>query len=205
MGIDSLFMEFVHGICVTCGPIATPFLRLISLMGEKAWVFLLISLFLCLRKRTRWIGLTAILAIFLGFIIADVGLKPLIMRMRPYTASNLYQDYWLLAGAYEETNYSMPSGHTLGCAAFFISLYITSKKSARTYISTIGTIMVILMIISRTYFMHHYLTDCLVSILIAVIVSYLSKFIIKTIYKFLKKNEDIDLFNFILNFDLFAK
>ena len=126
------------------------------------------------------------------------------MRMRPYTANNLYQDYWEMAGAYPETNFSMPSGHVLGCAAFFISLYITSKKDRRPIISTIGIIVVMLMALSRMYFMHHYFSDCVVGVLIAVVVSFISKWIVKSIHKFIKANEGIALFNFILNFDPFA-
>ena len=204
MGIDALFMEFVHGMCVSAGGFFTPFFRLISVIGEKSWFFLLISCILCLHKKTRWVGATAILAIFLGWIIADFGLKPLIMRDRPYTTGNLYLDYWELAGAYYETDYSMPSGHTLGCAAFFISLYITSKKSARPYISTIGIIGVVLMALSRMYFMHHYFSDCVVAVILAAVVSFIAKVIVKAIHKIFKANEDIGLCRFVLNFDLFS-
>lgn len=205
MGIDALFMEFVHGMCVSAGGFFTPFFRLISVLGEKSWFFLLISCILCLHKKTRWVGATAILAIFLGWIIADFGLKPLIMRDRPYTTGNLYLDYWELAGAYYETDYSMPSGHTLGCAAFFISLYITSKKSARPYISTIGIIGVVLMALSRMYFMHHYFSDCVVAVILAAVVSFIAKVIVKAIHKIFKANEDIGFCRFVLNFDLFSR
>ena len=204
MGIDALFMEFVHGLCVSAGVFFTPFFRLISLLGEKSCIFVLISLILCLNKKTRWVGVTALFAILLGWIVSSFGLKPTIMRMRPYTANNLYQDYWEMAGAYPETNFSMPSGHVLGCAAFFISLYITSKKDRRPIISTIGIIVVMLMALSRMYFMHHYFSDCVVGVLIAVVVSFISKWIVKSIHKFIKANEGIALFNFILNFDPFA-
>lgn len=203
--MDSLFMEFVHSLCVSAGWFFTPFFRIISVLGEKSWFFLLISCFLCLHKKTRWIGTTAILAIFLGWIIADFGLKPLIMRDRPYMTGNLYLDYWELAGSYPETDYSMPSGHVLGCAAFFISLYITSRKSVRPYISTIGIIVVALMALSRMYFMHHYFSDCVVAVILAAIVSFMSKWIVKMIYKVFKANEDIGFCNFVINFDLFAK
>ena len=69
MNIDHLFMEFVHALCVYAGFIFTPILRLMTLLGEKAWFFLLISFLLLLSKKTRWVGLTAILSILLGFII----------------------------------------------------------------------------------------------------------------------------------------
>ena len=203
MGIDALFMEFVHGMYVTAGWFFTPFLRLISILGEKSWIFVLISLMLFLNKKTRWVGATAILAILLGWIISSLGMKPMIMRMRPYTASNLYQDYWNMVGAHPATNYSMPSGHVLGCSAFFISLYISCRKDMRPIISTIGIISVILMAISRMYFMHHYFTDCMAGVLVAVIVSFVAKVIVKFIHKILKENEDIGLFSFILNFDIF--
>ena len=205
MFIDELWIMFVHNLCVFGGRFFTPFFRVISLLGEKAWFFLLISFLLCLGKKTRWIGATAILSIFFGFLIADCAIKPLVMRLRPYEISLIYQDYWALAGSYPETNYSMPSGHTIGCAAFFISLYITCKKSMKPVILKVGIVSTILMIMSRTYFMHHYLTDCLVGVVIAVFTSYLAKAIIKLIHKFIKSNEDIGIFKFILNFDVYKK
>ena len=205
MGIDELFMEFVHGMCVSAGGFFTPFLRLISILGEKSWIFVLISLILCLHKKTRWVGATALLSIFLGWIITSFGMKPLIMRPRPFTDKNLYIDYWKMAGAFIEDDYSMPSGHVMGCTAFFVSVYITCKKNMRPIISTIGIVTVILMAISRMYFMHHYFTDCFVGVIIAVVVAFISKIIVKSMYRFLKANEDIGLFRFIINFDVFAK
>lgn len=205
MFIDELWINFVHGLSVYAGSLLTPFFRLISFLGEKAWFFLLISFMLLLSKKTRWIGATAILSIFLGFLIADFGIKPFIMRERPYLSSKLYQDYWAMVGSIPETNYSMPSGHTIGCATFFISLYITCKKYMKKNILIIGLIFTFLMIMSRTYFMHHYLTDCLVAVVLSIFIAFISKSIIKIIYSFIKKNEDIGIFNFLLNFDLYSK
>ncbi len=202
MNIDSLFIEFVHALCVNFGVVLTPFFRFITFLGEKSWLFLLICLVLCLNKKTRWIGATAILAIFMGWLLADYGVKPLIDRPRPYTIDTLYISYWELAGAIPETNSSMPSGHTLGVAAFFISLFITSKKSWRKNIMTIGIIMTTLMILSRTYLMHHYLTDCLVGVLLALVTSFIAKPIVKFIHRICKKYENIGIFKFILNFDV---
>ena len=124
MNIDHLFMEFVHALCVYAGSILTPILKLMTFLGEKAWFFLLISFLLLLSKKTRWVGLTAITSILLGFIIGNIILKPSIARIRPFMDDNLlYQDYWKFAGSLPEIEYSMPSGHTIGCASFFISRY----------------------------------------------------------------------------------
>lgn len=205
MTIDNLVIEFVHSLCLRYGDFFTPFMRIISILGEKCVFCLIISFFLLLRKKTRWIGLTAILAIFLGFIFADFILKPTIMRERPYLANNTFYNYWELAGAYQETNYSMPSGHSLGIAAFFVSLFITSPKATRKIIKNIGIVATILIVLSRCYFMHHYFSDCVVGIIIGFIMAYIAKAIVKLIYSFLKKNEDLGAFNFILNFDMFNK
>ena len=205
MYIDELWISFVHNIAVFAGGFFTPLFRLITFLGEKAWFFLLISFLLLLSKKTRWIGATAILSIFIGFLNADFGIKPFAMRLRPYETSKLFQDYWELVGAIPETNFSMPSGHTIGCAAFFISLYITCKKNMKKTVLITGIIITILMILSRTYLMHHHLTDCLVAVIISIFISFISKFIVKGIYLFLKANEDIGLFNFILNFDLYNR
>ena len=202
MSLDHLFIEFMHSLCVKFGFILTPLMRLVSILGEKAWPCVIISFIMALHKKRRWVAFTAILSMFLGYILADLLLKPMFMRMRPYTVSNLFQDYWALAGSYKETGYSMPSGHTIGFASFFISLYITIPKTERKMIKNIGTICVVLMIISRCYFMHHYLTDCIVGIVVALITSYTSKVIVRFIFNICKKYNEIALFQFILNFDI---
>ena len=203
MGIDNLFIELLHNLCERFGFFLTPFLRSITICGEKAWLFLVVALFLVLRKKTRWVGATAILAVFIGFIFADVIMKPFFMRMRPYTESNLFQDYWALAGAYAEEGYSMPSGHTVGVTSFFISLLITCAKKYRPIVKRIGIVAIILMVISRCYFMHHYLTDCMVGIVVGVIASYIAKVIVRLLFNICKRYSNFTIFNFILNFDLF--
>lgn len=205
MIIDELFMEFVHALCVYCGAILTPILKLMTFLGEKAWFFLLLSFLLLLSKKTRWLGLTAIISILLGFILGNLILKPLIARERPFLENMLFQDYWKFAGSLPEVDFSMPSGHTVGCASFFISIYLTAKKSWKKKIMIIGIIFTTLMIISRTYFMHHYLTDCIAGLILSIFTSYLAKFIVKNIYRFCKSYEDIGIFNFIVNFDFYNR
>lgn len=203
MFIDNIWIEFVNKLCVFGGKFFTPFFRVISFLGEKGWFFLFIAFLLLLSKKTRWIGATIILSIFLGFITASVLIKPFIMRLRPYETSKIWQDYWEMAGGIPDTGYSMPSGHTVACASFFISLFISCKKKYKDKILLIGIIFTVLMIMSRTYLMHHHLTDCIAGVILSIFTSYIAKFIIKLVYKFCKTYEDIGIFNFILNFDLY--
>lgn len=205
MSLDEIFIEFVHNLAEMGGSFFTPFFRFISILGEKSWLFVLIAIILMLKKKTRWVGATIFLAILLGFIFSSVLIKPIIMRDRPYVADIIFQKYWEFVGGIMDTGYSMPSGHCTGVTAFFVSLYITSKKQNRGLISTIGIICVTLMVFARCYFMHHYFTDCVAGIILGTIVSFIAKAIIRIIHMICKKYEDITLFNFILNFNVGKK
>ena len=139
MIIDEIMIKFVHFLSVCGGKIFTPFFRIITFMGEKAWIFLLIAFILCLMKKTRWIGATIILSIALSYVLTDITLKEIIARPRPFeTPSSLFYKYWVETGKVPESGYSMPSGHVMGASAFFASLYITSKRSMRKTILIIG-------------------------------------------------------------------
>ena len=203
--VDNAVIEFMHILCERFGFILTPIMRLVSILGEKCWSCLLVAFCMLFKKKTRWIGATAILAVFIGFVVADLAIKPAVMRLRPYMTSIDFQKYWELAGAYPETNYSMPSGHSVGITAFFISLIITSPKKNRPLLKKLAFICIILMVASRCYFMHHFFTDCLVGIIIGIISAYISKAIMKGIHYICKKYEDLKFFEFILNFDISGK
>ena len=203
--IDNAIIEFMHFLCDKIGFILTPIMRLVSILGEKCWSCLLVAFVMLFRKKTRWIGATAILAVFIGFIVADFAIKPAVMRMRPYMTSNIFQNYWMLAGGYPETNYSMPSGHTVGVTAFFVSLIITSPKKDRAFLRKLAFICIGLMVFSRCYFIHHFFTDCVVGIFIGTASAYVAKLIIKGIHYICKKYEDLKFFDFILNFDVTGK
>lgn len=206
MFIDNLIINLMHNLCIIAGIFFNPFFRFISLLGEKGIIFVLLGFFLALRKKTRWVGGTIILSIFLGFIVADFVFKPFFERIRPYLSDNtLLYTYWQMAGGIEETGYSMPSGHTIAATACFVSLFITAKKTYRGLILKIGIVIVSLMVLSRCYQMHHYFTDCLAGIVIGTFLSFIAKIIIKAIYNLCKRFAGVPFFNFVLNFDIVEK
>lgn len=204
MLIDNLFFEFLHILCEVAGGVLTPFFKFITLLGEKGFIFLLIAFVLFLRRKTRWVGATIILSIFLAYIFGDVILKPMIGRIRPYQSAvpNLY-DYWIMAGQVEESGYSMPSGHTLACASFFISLIITVPRNYRLKLIKPAIICTIIMICSRCYLLAHHLTDCLFAVVLSFVFSYVAKCIVKLIYNMCKNHQNFPLWNLALNFDFF--
>lgn len=206
MFLDNLYFEFVHFLSLLAGDFFTPFFKFISMLGEKGWFFLFIAFLLLLRKRTRWIGTTIIISVAIGWVTADLIIKPWIQRLRPYLSSSaVYYQYWLQAGSIEEKGFSMPSGHTIAVTSFFTSLFITCKKNIRKGILIAGITFTLLMITSRCYFMHHYFTDCLVGIIFGIVSSLTAKVISKIIRNTCLFFSNIPLFSFIINFDIFSR
>jgi len=75
----------------------------------------------------------------------------------------------------------------------------------RKNILIVGIISIILMSLSRMYFMHHYFTDCLGGFVVGIIMAFVAKFILKFLHSLCKYFENVPFFNFVLNFDLLGK
>lgn len=202
--MDNIALQFAHILCVLFGNILTPFFLIWTKIGSGGAIFILIGLILFLRKKTRWVGLTVLMSIFFAGLVGKVILAPMIGRLRPYQSSSNpdYYKFWKEAGEIVKDGFSMPSGHTIAVSAFFMSLYLTVKKRMRRVILCVGILSTLCMILSRLYFMHHYLSDCLVGLVIGVAFSFLAKKIVRFIFLFIKENAHIPLFNLILNFDI---
>ena len=93
----------------------TPFWKFITSLGNAGWFWIVLSIVLLLFKRTRKIGITAIIALAIGALITNVALKNLVARIRPY---EVVDGLRLLIE--RQRDYSFPSGHT--CASFAAAL-----------------------------------------------------------------------------------
>ena len=62
----------------------TPFVKFITHLGDSGWFWIALSLLLLIPKKTRWVGLTALLALLFGALVTNVALKNLVARTRPY-------------------------------------------------------------------------------------------------------------------------
>ena len=200
--MDALILDFMNFIATNFGFIATPFYRLISIVGEYGIIFLIYGLILMLNKKTRWVGVSIWISIVLGFLLNSVIIKNIIMRPRPFMSSNPnFYKYWEQVGAVKETGYSMPSGHTFAASACMMSLILTCKKSEKKKYIILYFVVVITMASSRMYFMHHYFTDCFVGATLGVVMACVGKMLAKEIYRFCDKNKSNKICDFILNFD----
>ena len=83
----------------------------ITHLGDGGFIWILLSIGLLFFQKTRRVGITAILSLFLGSLMTNVALKQIVARARPY---EVIQDLQILIE--RQSDFSFPSGHT--CASF---------------------------------------------------------------------------------------
>jgi len=153
----------------------SPFWIFLTTIGDMGIIWILIALALLIHPKTRRLGLLCTGALFFSGLLCNLGLKPLVMRPRPFN----YFDAQLLIKAPHD--YSFPSGHT---SASFAVAYILFKEKFRirtipVYIWTL--ILAILISLSRLYLSVHFPSDILVGIFTGCLSGYLSLMILNRV------------------------
>ena len=195
---DYAILSFYHSLAELAGAFFTPFMNIISLSGEKGLLMFVIAFILMLFKKTRKTGLCMFGAVCCGALLTSITIKPLVGRLRPFEASELYREFWSFAGSAVEDGFSFPSGHVTAAAAGSMALFLSRGKK---YL-WICLPYVILMGASRNYFAVHYPTDVIAAMIIGTISALLAFVIAKLIYDFLEKHRNVKLFSFILDFNI---
>jgi undecaprenyl-diphosphatase len=140
----------------------TPIFRLITSLGDFGSIWLVISIFLILYKKTRRIGLYALLGYVLCSLSVDILLKNIVQRPRPFT---LYEA--IIPLIKEPSSYSFPSGHTVKAFSVAFILY-------RIWDKRIGVVFIIiasLIAFSRIYLGVHFFSDIVGGILVGWVIS----------------------------------
>jgi undecaprenyl-diphosphatase len=132
-------------------PILNEIMIFLTTIGEKGLIWVLISLVLVIRRKTRYIGIVTMGALVLSAIAGEGVLKHLIERPRPFDA---YPAVQLLIE--KATTSSFPSGHTTAsfAAAFVLGHYL--KQYAPVF-----WILAVAIAFSRLYLFMHYPSDVL--------------------------------------------
>jgi Membrane-associated phospholipid phosphatase len=151
-------------------PILTPFLKLLTDMGNSGLIWLIITIALLCFKKTRSVGLAALLSLVVCFIINNEILKNVIARPRPFT-----QLSGLNVLIPKPSDFSFPSGHTASsfaaAGAFF---YCGNKKWGILALILAGFIG-----FSRLYLGVHYPSDVLFGALLGMLISFIVNKVIK--------------------------
>lgn len=133
MNYDSSFGQFMHnvfggfdlavfsGFGAVQNDIFTIIAKFFTAFGEPVFgiMLALLSCVLLLFKRSRKIGFMLLFGVVLFYLINNMFLKHVLLRMRPYNALQGNPDFfaWYMnVGAVAEDPYCFPSGHT--CYAF---------------------------------------------------------------------------------------
>lgn len=147
-----------------------PVITFITSLGDAGWFWILLSALLLFSKKYRKIGLTGLIALFIGFLITNLWLKNMVMRVRPYEVIEGLQ----LIGR-KAHDFSFPSGHsTASIAASTVFLMLMPKK-----FGIAAFLLGIFICFTRLYIGIHYPTDVLAGMVIGFAAAFLAVWIVK--------------------------
>ncbi len=144
---------------------------LITKLGDRGLIWIIISIILLLSKKYKKIGITMIIALLLTSIIGEGLIKNIIQRPRVF---NSIDDIKLIIKA--PSSYSFPSGHTASsfAAAMVLGYYIKKYK----YLFYFSAFLVAF---SRLYLWVHYPSDIVGGIVFGIICGFVAIKIINDI------------------------
>lgn len=139
----------------------TPFFTFLTRVGDVGSIWIILSVILLIPKKTRQLGIMALIALGGSFIIDNIILKNLIARTRPYDVVSRVQ---LLIE--RQSDFSFPSGHTGSSFAAAIVLY---KELPKKY-GVSALVLAALIGLSRIYLGVHYPSDVMCGALFGTII-----------------------------------
>lgn len=147
-----------------------PIMKFITTLGNGGAIWILLSLCLCINKKTRKIGIVSLCSLAFCFMINNIILKNLVLRIRPYD-----QFPEIIRLVQKPHDYSFPSGHT--CSSFAAACIYYRYFDKKYGIAAL--VLAALIGFSRLYVGVHFPTDVLVGMMIGIIgsqcVYYLSR------------------------------
>ena len=184
--LDKAILAWYHGLAMSTGGLLTPIADLISWTGWKGLALIVVTVVLLIIPRTRKIGLYCGVAMAIGYLAVNKGIKPAVARPRPYDFDGEIRTWWnyvsSLSFSLPEHDLSFPSGHMNAATAFAAGLVFSRGKTWYKWAPWM-LLYVVLMGMSRNYLMVHYPSDILFGFCTGLIAACLSAVICGAIYK----------------------
>ena len=130
----------------------TPIFKFITTLGNAGVIWIVFSVGLLIPKKTRRVGVLALVSLLFSALIDNVILKNVVARTRPY---DVIEGLTSLVGA--QKDYSFPSGHT---GSAFAAAVVMFRGLPKKYGIPI-LVFACLMGLSRLYVGVHWPSDVL--------------------------------------------
>lgn len=169
--VDQVILTFIHNNLTNS--FFDTIMPVITSLANGGVLWILVGLILICSSKYRKSGFMLIGALLLCFIIGNLGLKPLVARVRPF---NVNTSIHLLISMPKD--FSFPSGHTMHSFAAATVLYYTNKR-----IGIAAYLLAITIGFSRLYLYVHYPSDVLFGIIIGVLMALISIKLFEKVFK----------------------
>lgn len=196
---DFSILNFYHNLAETTGYHIGWLFRAVTSLAEHGYGMLLLSFLMILIplvpalrhkypekcKAVFMCGVIALFGIAIGSIGTNLTIKEAVARPRPYQASDLFNEWWALAGGNLDPEYSFPSGHTTCTMAVMTAIFLCGNRKK----SWVAFLFAIIMGATRNYFMMHYPTDIIGGLVVGGVAATISYIIWKYgVFRYAEKN-----------------
>lgn len=148
-------------------PVLDTVMKFLSMLGDHGIFCICVGVALLFFAKTRPTGGRVLLSIALAYIFANLFLKNVVARPRPFDTYAFIQPL-----VEKPHDWSFPSGHSVVVFATATSIFLNHKKTG-----VLALIIAALVAFSRLYICVHYPTDVLagaaIGIIFALLVNYL--------------------------------
>lgn len=149
------------------------FMPLVTKLGDAGIFWIIVAVILLITKKYRKVGAMMGVALIMGLLVVNCGIKPLVDRVRPYDMPGVNID--LLVDRLHDG--SFPSGHTVACFEASVVLMLNDKR-----LGIPALVIAVLVSLSRLYLYVHYPTDVLTSVVLGTVFAFLAvKIVNKTV------------------------
>lgn len=156
------------------------FMVFVTRLGDEGYLWIALAVLMICFEKTRKCGIMLAIALVMGLLVGNLGLKNLIARERPYVQNPEMLKQLLIPPL---SSYSCPSGHTMSSFECAVAIFLWNKKFGIP-----ALVVASLIAFSRMYLYVHFLTDVLLGALIGVAIAFLTKLVYdKLLAKYLTK------------------
>ena len=159
----------------------TPLFRFVTTTGNAGLLWIVMTCFLLVFKRTRKVGTMCAISLILSLIFTNLLIKPIAARTRPY---ELIEGLHILIA--KPHDFSFPSGHS---SAAFAAAWVIFRRLKKKF-GIPALIYASIMAFSRLYLGVHYPTDVLAGILLGILYAITAMWFVERVIFMRKQKEN---------------